>query len=194
VALGESIVGTGAPAAVARNLGNGELFAVVAAFTISCSLWWAYFAHANEAMRHALTMAEARGSILRRVFSYAHLVLVASVIAIAVGFHVTVAEPDRHLDTGTVALLYGGTALYLLTFGYTRWTMFRLPAQSRLIAAGVLVVLAPVMPRVPALAALVVLAVLLVGLNGVEEARIRRVRAAAGPAPEDVVELPELVE
>jgi low temperature requirement protein LtrA len=194
VALGESIVGTGAPAAVARNLGNGELFAVVAAFTISCSLWWAYFAHANEAMRHALTMAEARGSLLRRVFSYAHLVLVASVIAIAVGFHETVADPGRHLDVATLGLLYGGSALYLLTFGYTRWAMFRLPAQTRLLAAALLVVLAPVMPLVPALAALLVLAVVLVALNVAEEARIRRARPAAGPAPEGVAELPELVE
>ncbi|MDH6142568.1 MULTISPECIES: low temperature requirement protein A [Kitasatospora] len=188
VALGESIVGTGAPAAAAHGLGNGELFAVIAAFTISCALWWVYFAHANEAMRHALTVAEARAGVLRRVFSYAHLVLVASVIAIAVGFHVTVAEPDRRLDLGTLGLLYGGCALYLLTFGYTRWTMFRRPAHTRLVAGAVLLALVPVLLLVPALAALVVLAVLLVALNAVEESRIRRARAAAGPVPPQPVE------
>jgi hypothetical protein len=36
--------------------------------------------------------------------------------------------------------------------------------------------------------------VVLVALNVAEEARIRRARPTAGPAPEGVAELPELVE
>jgi Flp pilus assembly protein TadB len=98
------------------------------------------------------------------------------------------------MDLGTLGLLYGGCALYLLTFGYTRWTMFRLPSLTRLVAAAVLVVLAPVMLLVPALAALVVLAVLLVVLNVVEEARIRRAEAVGQPFPESLPPLPEPAE
>ncbi|TWF99837.1 low temperature requirement protein A [Kitasatospora viridis] len=192
VALGESIVSTGAPAAAATDLTSGELLAVVAAFTISCGLWWSYFAHANEAMRHAVTVAPARRDLVRRVFSYAHLVLVAAVITIAVGFHMTVAHPGERLDLGTLTLLHGGCALYLLTFGYTRWVMFRVLAHTRLVAAAVVLLLVPAMAvlRLPALAVLSTLAVLLVLLTAVEEARIRRARAAvaAAPAPRPAAE------
>ncbi|MFE9427622.1 low temperature requirement protein A [Kitasatospora sp. NPDC006697] len=183
VALGESIVGTGAPAAAAAHLTDGELASVVAAFTISCALWWIYFAHANEAMRYAVTVAGYRRDLVRQVFSYAHLALVAAVIAIAVGFHMTVAHPGHPLDPASVGLLYGGSAAYLLTFGYTRWVMFRVPAYTRMAAAALVLALAPVMPGVPALSALAALAVLLVVLNAVEEYRIRRGRRRA-PAAE----------
>jgi low temperature requirement protein LtrA len=182
VAVGESIVATGAPVAAGGTLTDAELAAVAAAFTISCALWWVYFVHANEAMRHAMTVAASRRDLIRRLFSYAHLVLVASVIAVAVGFHGTVLQPGRELGGRTLALLYGGCALYLLTFGYTRWVMFRSVAYTRVAAAAAVVVLLPVARLLPALGALVMLAVVLVLLVVLEEARIRR-RAAARLQP-----------
>ncbi|MGW4896757.1 low temperature requirement protein A [Kitasatospora sp. NPDC004240] len=173
VALGESIVGIGATAAAA-HLDAAELTAVAAAFTISCGLWWQYFVHAADAMRHAVTVAASRRDLVRRVFQYGHLALVAGVIAVAVGFGETVAEPTHALGPGTVGLLYGGCALYLLTFGYTRWMMFRSVSTTRLVAAGVVLVLLPLMVRMPALVVLLVLAAVLVALNVVEHVRVTR--------------------
>ncbi|MER6365024.1 low temperature requirement protein A [Kitasatospora sp. NPDC001527] len=173
VALGESIVGIGATAAAAR-LDAAELVAVTAAFTISAGLWWQYFVYAADAMRHAVAVADSRRDVVRRVFQYGHLALAAAVIAVAVGFGETVADPRRALGAGSVALLYGGCGLYLLTFGYTRWMMFRSVATTRLAAAAVVLALAPVTVRWPALAALVALAVLLVALNVVEHLRVAR--------------------
>ncbi|WP_344443785.1 low temperature requirement protein A [Kitasatospora nipponensis] len=194
VALGESIVGTGAPVAAGRSLSGAELLAVAAAFTISCGLWWLYFVHASEAMRYAVTVAASRRDVIRRVFSYAHLVLVAGVIAVAVGFNETVARPGLALDPGTAGLLYGGCALYLATFGYTRWIMFRAVASTRLVAAAVLLALLPVVVRLPALGALVALAVLLAALNLVEHLRIGRAARRAAqrerPAGEGAVQTP----
>ncbi|AUY51635.1 low temperature requirement protein A [Streptomyces sp. CB01881] len=184
VALGESIVGIGATAAGAR-LDAAELVAVAAAFTISCGLWWQYFVYAADAMRHAVAVADSRRDVIRRVFQYGHLALVAGVIAVAVGFGETVADPRRALGAGSVALLYGGCGLYLLTFGYTRWMMFRAVSTTRIVAAVVVLGLAPVMVRLPAIAVLVTLAVLLVALNVVEHVRVERaaVRSAeAAPA------------
>ncbi|MFF2351663.1 low temperature requirement protein A [Kitasatospora sp. NPDC058115] len=182
VALGESIVGIGATAAAAR-LDAAELLAVTAAFTISAGLWWQYFVYAADAMHHAVVVADSRRDVVRRVFQYGHLALVAGVIAVAVGFGETVADPRRALGAGSVALLYGGCGLYLLTFGYTRWMMFRSVATTRLGAAAVVLALAPVMVRWPAITALLALAVVLVALNVVEHLRVARAaRVEAGGA------------
>ncbi|MCG6496262.1 low temperature requirement protein A [Kitasatospora sp. A2-31] len=181
VALGESIVGIGATAANAR-LDAVELAAVAAAFTISCGLWWQYFVYAADAMRHAVTVADSRRDMIRRIFQYGHLALVAAVIAVAVGFGETVADPRQSLGPGSVALLYGGCGLYLLTFGYTRWMMFRAVSTTRIVAAAVVLALVPVMVRRPAIVVLAVLAVALVVLNVVEHVRVERAAAAAVPA------------
>ncbi|MEU6232121.1 low temperature requirement protein A [Kitasatospora sp. NPDC047058] len=183
VALGESIVGIGATAAAAR-VDAAELAAVAAAFTISCGLWWQYFVYAADAMRHAVTVADSRRDVIRRVFQYGHLSLVAGVIAVAVGFGETVADPRQTLGAGSVALLYGGCGLYLLTFGYTRWMMFRAMSTTRIVAAVVVLGLAPAMVALPAIVVLGVLAVLLVALNVVEHVRVGRA-ATAGPAGAD---------
>lgn len=181
VALGESIVGIGASAAAVR-LDAAELVAVTAAFTISAGLWWQYFVFAADAMRHAVTVADSRRDMVRRVFQYGHLALAAAVIAVAVGFGETVADPRRALGAASVGLLYGGCGLYLLTFGYTRWMMFRSVATTRIVAAAVVLALAPAMVRWPALAALVTLAVVLVVLNVVEHRRVNAAAAVAEPA------------
>ncbi|WP_369183970.1 low temperature requirement protein A [Streptomyces sp. Y1] len=187
VALGESVVGIGGPAAAAR-LDAAELAAVAAAFTISAGLWWQYFVYAADAMRHAVETADSRRDVIRRIFQYGHLALAAGVIGVAVGFEETVADPGEALGAGSVALLYGGCGLYLLTFGYTRWMMFRRVAVTRLVAAALVLALLPAMVRLPALVVLVVLAVLLVALNAVEHVRVAR--AAAGAAREIAAEEP----
>ncbi|MFD4534403.1 low temperature requirement protein A [Kitasatospora sp. NPDC058397] len=181
VALGESIVGIGGTAAGAR-LDVAELTAVAAAFTISAGLWWQYFVYAADAMRYAVEVADSRRDVVRRIFQYGHLALAAGVIGVAVGFGETVADPWQALGPGSVALLYGGCGLYLLTFGYTRWMMFRKVATTRLGAAAVVLGLAPAVVRLPALAVLVALAVLLVALNVVEHVRVVRA-AGSDPAP-----------
>ncbi|WP_395296064.1 low temperature requirement protein A [Kitasatospora hibisci] len=178
VALGESIVGIGATAADTR-LDAVELAAVAAAFTISCGLWWQYFVYAADAMRHAVTVADSRRDMIRRIFQYGHLALVAAVIAVAVGFGETVADPRQSLGPGSVALLYGGCGLYLLTFGYTRWMMFRAVSTTRVLAAAVVLALVPVVVRLPAIVVLAALAVVLVVLNVVEHVRVERAVAAA---------------
>ncbi|MGW4380268.1 low temperature requirement protein A [Kitasatospora sp. NPDC004531] len=184
VALGESIVGIGAPVAGAP-LHPGQLLSVAVAFVISCALWWQYFGYAADAMRHVLETATSRRDVLRRVFSYGHLALIAGVITVAVGFGETVARPGAALGGGALGLLYGGSALYLLAFNYTRWMMFRRLSPTRL-SAGLLVaallalLLLTPLHRLPALAVLGLLAAVLVGVSGWEELRVRREARAVG--------------
>ncbi|MFD9124627.1 low temperature requirement protein A [Kitasatospora sp. NPDC059571] len=193
VALGESIVGIGAPLAAGR-LHPAQLVSVATAFAISCALWWLYFGFASEAMRFAVETASSRRDMIRWVFSYGHLLLIAGVIAVAVGFGETVAEPGRALGVGTLGLLYGGCALYLLSFSYTRRMMFGVISPTRLAAAAVVLALLPLMVRLPALAALSALAAVLIGLNGLEHARVRRAARtpAAGPDRSEACLAPDL--
>jgi low temperature requirement protein LtrA len=167
IALGESVV------AVVTSADPDELtvmqgFAVAAAFAVSVGLWWVYFQFAADAVRHALATARVQLDITRLVLSYGHLIFIAAIIAVAVGLRDAVAAPDHHLTWTVTALLFGGCALYLAGFGFTRWAMFHLVSRTRLGAAGVVLVLCPIAPHVPALASLFLLAAVLAVLNTVE--------------------------
>jgi low temperature requirement protein LtrA len=183
IALGESVVAIGGPAAAQRgHLSAGVLSAVAAAFVLACGLWWVYFHFAADAMRYALTTAQVQTHIARHVMTYGHLMLIGSVIAVAVGMRESVARPGQVLPWSVAGLLVGGVALYLATYGYTRWAMFRLVSTTRLSAAAVVLVLLPIARHVPALAALILVAAVLVGLNVVEYIRVRRATPnAIGP-------------
>ncbi len=174
IALGESIVAIGAPAAAAKELTAGTLGAVAAAFVLACALWWVYYVFAAVAVRHSLETSTTQGDIIRRVLSYGHLAFIGAVIAVAVGLAQAIAHPEVRLAAGAAGLLFGGSALYLATFGYTRWRMFRTVSRTRLSAAAAVVVVSPVALFVPALAALSLLALVVVALNVVEHWMVRR--------------------
>jgi low temperature requirement protein LtrA len=177
IALGESIVAIGAPAAAARHLDGAVVATVAAAFVLACALWWVYFVYAASAIRFALRTASVPGDIIRQVLTFGHLSFIGSVIAVSVGVADAVAEPGHRLGGPAIGLLFGGCALYLATFGYTRWRMFRKVSTTRLGAAAVVLVLLPIAPWLPALALLSVLAVIVVALNVLEGLRVRRASA-----------------
>lgn len=175
IALGESIVAIGASAQSDGAVGVGTGFAVAASFALSCGLWWVYFHFAADAVRHALATARIQLDIMRLVFSYGHLSFIAAIIVATVGMKAAVAAPARQLGWSLTGLLFGATAAYLATFGFTRWVMFRLVSVTRLTAAGVVLIALPAARYVPALAALIGLAVILAVLNVVEFARVERI-------------------
>ncbi|HEY2791185.1 MAG TPA: low temperature requirement protein A [Micromonosporaceae bacterium] len=190
IALGETVasVGTSIPAS---RLGVAGAFGVAAAFVMICGLWWVYFNFAADAMRHSMATAKIQADISRLVLSYGHLAFIASIIVVAVGLHTSIEAPTHPLGWGIAALLYGGAATYLATFGFTRWTMFRLVSWTRLSAAAVVLVLLPLAAVADALAAVTVLAVVLIVLNVIEYMRVGRIgwrallagRAATSAAP-----------
>jgi low temperature requirement protein LtrA len=178
IALGESVVAVGTSAG-SEDLTVAQGFAVAAAFVLSCGLWWVYFHFAADAMRHAMATAKVQLDITRLVLSYGHLAFLAAIIFVAVGMHESIVEPTHHLHAAFAGLLVGGTALYLASFGFTRWAMFRLVSWTRLTAAVVVALLLPIAPHIPALAVLTVLAVVLIVLNTVELMRVEQIGWAA---------------
>jgi low temperature requirement protein LtrA len=173
IALGESVVAVGT-AAGAAELTVSRGFAVAAAFVLSCGLWWVYFAFAADAMRHAMATAKVQLDITRLVLSYGHLAFIAAIIFTAVGLRESILRPDHHLSWAFSGLLVGGTALYLASFGFTRWAMFRLMSWTRLAASAAVLVLLPVAPHVAALVTLSAIAAVLVVLNTVELMRVEQ--------------------
>ncbi|MEZ0065267.1 low temperature requirement protein LtrA [Streptacidiphilus sp. MAP12-20] len=174
IALGEAIVSIGGPVAAGPTLRADEVLAVAVAFVAACGLWWVYYGYAADAMRHAMTTTQAPTDIVRQVLSYGHLAFTGGVIAFAAGVSAAATHPGERLPTGALALLFGGCALFLATFGYTRWRMFRAMAWTRIIAAAVVLLIAPLCSRLPALGALGALAAALVLLNVVEYVRVER--------------------
>ncbi|MEP7026655.1 MAG: low temperature requirement protein A, partial [Actinomycetota bacterium] len=175
IALGESVVAVGASAQSGHGLGGLAGLAVAAAFALSCGLWWVYFHFAADAVRHSLATAKVQLDITRLVLSYGHLSFIAAIIVISVGMREAVAHPGDQLSWPVAGLLFGGTALYLATFGFTRWAMFRLVSVTRLTAAAVVVALLPAARFVPALAALAGLAAAVAILNAVELIRVGQI-------------------
>jgi low temperature requirement protein LtrA len=184
IALGESVVEIGTSAQSDQALDAARGFAVAAAFVFCCALWWVYFQFAADAVRHALATAKVQLDITRMVLSYGHLLFIAGIIVATVGLREAVAEPTSQLSWSTLGLLHGGTALYLATFGATRWTMFHLVSKTRLTAAAAVLVAFPLGGVVPALGDLVILAGILVVLNLVELTIVfRRSHEAAMASP-----------
>ena len=177
IALGESVVGIGLNAASGADLSVARGLAVAFAFVLTCGLWWVYFVFAASAVRYAITSAAVRTDLIRQILTYGHLVFIAAIIAVAVGLDEAVSEPTHRLPPGVAGLLYGGTALYLAMFGYTRWRMFRSWAIPRLTAAAVTVALVPAALHLPAVAALALIAAVVAVLNTVEFTNVRRAEA-----------------
>jgi low temperature requirement protein LtrA len=174
IALGESVVAVGT-AAGAAELTVGQGFAVAAAFGLSCGLWWVYFHFAADAMRHSMATAKVQLDITRLVLSYGHLAFIAAIIFTAVGLRESILQPAHHLSWAFSGLLLGGTALYLASFGFTRWAMFRLISWTRLTAAGAVLLLLPVSTHVAALVTVTALAVVVAVLNIVELIRVEHI-------------------
>ena len=84
IALGESIVVTGATAADA-GLTSTVAACLVVAFLETVALWWLYFGTPAERSHAAMTASDDPGRVARDAYTYLHLLIVAGIIATAAG-------------------------------------------------------------------------------------------------------------
>ncbi len=151
IALGESILVTGTtfgeiePSAVAVS-------AFVVAFLGSVALWWIYFARSAEAARGVISSSEDPGRLGRSAYTYFHVPMVAGIIGVAAADELTVAHPVEHGTAASVALILGGTALFVAGHAFFKWAVFGLLPWSRLVAILALTALIPIGFAIPALA------------------------------------------
>jgi low temperature requirement protein LtrA len=151
IALGESILVTGTtfgqiePSAVA-------VLAFVVAFVGSVALWWIYFARSAEAARDIFTSSADPGRLGRSAYTYFHMPMVAGIIAVAAAAELTVAHPGEHGTTSSIALILGGTALFLAGHALFKWAVFGGLPWSHVVAIAALIALIPAGFEIPTLA------------------------------------------
>jgi low temperature requirement protein LtrA len=150
IALGESIVVTGATATEA-GLTSTVVLCLVVAFLETAALYWLYFGTAGEHSRAAICASDDPGRLARDAYTYLHLPIVAGIIATAVGAHLVIAEPGDPQHGVGLAMVLGGPALYLLGVNLFQWRMTRKTNTKRLAVAGLLIMLLPLAGQVAAL-------------------------------------------
>ncbi|HWI11381.1 MAG TPA: low temperature requirement protein A, partial [Burkholderiaceae bacterium] len=79
IALGESILATGASFSQSPHLDAPTLIALAVAFAGSVAMWWIYFDTASEHGTHAITGSDDPGRI-GAYFHYVHVTLIAGII------------------------------------------------------------------------------------------------------------------
>jgi low temperature requirement protein LtrA len=167
IALGESIVVTGATASEA-GLTPAVVACLAVAFLETVALWWLYFGAGTERSRAAVSASDDPGRIARNAYTYLHLPIIAGIIATAAGDDLLIAGPHDPQHGVGLAIILGGPALFLLgEILFQRATVGRWNA-NRLVAAGLIVALAPLGIHVSALALAVIITIVLTALAIVE--------------------------
>ena len=150
IALGESIVVTGATAADA-GLGPTVLLCLVVAFAETAALWAVYFGATAEHARAEMSTCDDPGRLARDAYTYGHLPIVAGIIATAVGQDLLIVHPQDALHGVGLAMVLGGPALFLLGESLFRRRITGTWNRDRLAAVGLLILLAPLAVHVSAL-------------------------------------------
>jgi low temperature requirement protein LtrA len=191
IALGESIVVTGATAAGA-GLTSTVVLCLIVAFLETAALWWLYFGAAAEYSRAAIGVSDDPGRIARDAYTYLQLPIVAGVIVAAVGDNLVIVGPHQALQGVGLAMVLGGPALFLFGESLFRWRLTGKPSTKRLAVAALLIMLAPLGGQVGVLSLLVIVVALLSMLAvwelreaGAEPSRPSRSATAPGYARSD---------
>jgi low temperature requirement protein LtrA len=148
IALGESILAVGATFA-GLTWGRTVVLAVLVGFVETAAFWWLYFGRVEEAMQTIVHAADP-ARVGRMAYAYAHGIMVAGVIVLAVAIDLTIAHPTEESWGKAAAVILGGPALYLAGNLLFKASLLGRVVWSRiaaLAALGLLVALAPAVNR-----------------------------------------------
>jgi len=118
IALGESVIATGATASEAGITREVGLLLTVAFVAVS-GLWWCYFDWFHAAVETRLSGEpdhRRRANLARDLFTLGHLPIVAGTVVFAAAIEEALAHPTEKLDSFGVAALAVGPGLYLAGF------------------------------------------------------------------------------
>jgi low temperature requirement protein LtrA len=173
IALGESIVITGATAS-RRGLTAPSVLALGVAFFVTGALFWLYFGEMAKGSMRTIAESDDPGSLARDAYTYLHLPIIAGIIMVAIADDLLVAHPGEHLTTTGVVMATAGPAVYLLGESMVRLRMIRRLARKRLVCVVALVVLGLLGGDMSALALTIGVGALLAILAGWEAGWFRR--------------------
>ncbi|CAN5905167.1 low temperature requirement protein A [soil metagenome] len=113
VALGESLLATGASFSAAPVLDAPTLLALLVAFAGSVAMWWIYFDTSSRDGSEAIEHSSDPGRI-GAWFHYVHVTLIAGIIVAAVADELVVHHPHEHIDLASASVIVGGPLIYLV--------------------------------------------------------------------------------
>lgn len=184
IALGESVLATGASFAGAAHPGPAVWLAMVVSFIGCVAMWWMYFDTSSGDAAHVIEHADDPGRV-GSYFHYLHVLLIAGVIACAVADDLVVAHPLDAVKLPYAVVLAGGPLLYLWGNALFKRVVYGRFPRSHAVGMLALLVLLPLMPAVNLLAAGTLTTTVVVLVTAWEAALARRlaaVRPGAGHA------------
>jgi low temperature requirement protein LtrA len=171
IALGELILITGLTL-TRSGFAADRTAAVVVSFAVTVLLWRIYIHRAGGLLAASITAAP-DPLRLSLPASYAHLVMVAGIVATAVGAELVIANPSGHTQPASIAVILGGPALFLAGRALFEYAVFARVSRDRPIGLLVLAALAPAMLLVAPLLVALAAAVVLAGVAIADAARAR---------------------
>ncbi len=175
VALGETLLATGAMLAEADVWTFAVLSGMLATFLGTLAMWWLYFGTSSEEATRTITHSDDPGRI-GAYLHYVHAVLVAGIIATAVGNDLVMAHPHDAAKPAYALVLAVGPAIYLLGSAiYKRVVSGRIPV-SHVAGVAVLGALIPVFMRVELLTAGWITTAVMLAICGWERSVVRTPR------------------
>ena len=168
------------------TFGTGEFTAdrsaaTLVAFATTALLWRIYIHRAGALLADAMTaVPDPRRVFLWTVYSYA--IMVAGIVAIAVGGELVIQHPLGHTDPAWIAVILGGPALFLAGRATLEYAVFGRVSRPRVIGALALIALTPAMRAAPPLAVATAAALILAGVAVADAVRARR-RPSEQPSP-----------
>jgi low temperature requirement protein LtrA len=172
IALGESIVVTGATAS-ASGLSVRIAVSLGVAFVVTVALWWLYFGEVAEHSQQNIASSEDPGRLARDAYTYLHLPIVLGIIMVAVGDDLLIAGPGHPLSTAGTVITVAGPAVFLLGEALVRLRMIQSLSPQRLLAVVALALLGWLGHGLSALVLAGVVAAILVGLTVWDHERFR---------------------
>ncbi len=187
IALGESIVVTGAATSEIDPLDASTVAAFVVAFLSSAALWWLYFNRAAEGSQRRLEMAENRTELARDVYTYLHAFVIAGVIVSAIGDEIVITRHGEALESPELVAVIAGPVIYLLALALIRLRATGTGSIKRPAAAAAIVLIGLLAGEASALVVGILVLVVMVILIAVEEWTHHRSRAD-GSSPRELFE------
>ena len=126
--------------------------AVLATFAGTIAMWWLYFGISSRDATAAITHSEDPGRMGAN-FHYVHALLIAGIIATAVGNDLVMDHPEAAVTPVYATVLVAGPLIYLLGSALYKRIVYGRAPYSHLIGAVALVVLGVVLPHTHLLAA-----------------------------------------
>lgn len=143
VALGETVLASGATLASTESWIPAVVLALMSTFIGTLAMWWLYFGTSSKDATEAITRSNDPGRI-GAYFHSIHAILIAGVVATAVGNDLALAHPYAQPATAQIAGLLAGPAIYLLGSAIYKKIVYGAIPQSHMVGVLMLLALIPV--------------------------------------------------